>query len=210
MWSYNYTVSNDCLCHYGIKGMKWGVRRFQNEDGSLTAQGKKRYDNPSSKNKGYQFSDKKFHKGKILVTTKNGDTLSIGEEKPKAFTRFIAKHSKKVRQELENNKMCTIRDKNGKRVGDLEVYKESEDSLNVVWLGIDDSQRGKGYATAVMNGVTKFAQENNLKQITLEVPGISPDARHIYEKQGFVAGEQISDDDDVWGGLTKMVKKIRR
>lgn len=34
---YNY------LCHYGIKGMKWGVRRYQNKDGSLTELGKKRY-----------------------------------------------------------------------------------------------------------------------------------------------------------------------
>lgn len=32
----------DELMHYGIKGMKWGVRRFQNEDGTLTALGKKR------------------------------------------------------------------------------------------------------------------------------------------------------------------------
>ena len=29
--------------HHGIKGMKWGVRRYQNPDGSLTAAGKKRY-----------------------------------------------------------------------------------------------------------------------------------------------------------------------
>lgn len=32
------------LYHHGIKGMKWGVRRYQNSDGSLTAAGKKRYD----------------------------------------------------------------------------------------------------------------------------------------------------------------------
>ena len=31
------------LYHYGIKGQKWGVRRFQNKDGTLTAKGKKRY-----------------------------------------------------------------------------------------------------------------------------------------------------------------------
>ena len=32
----------DYIQHYGIKGMKWGVRRYQNKDGTLTAAGKKR------------------------------------------------------------------------------------------------------------------------------------------------------------------------
>ena len=31
------------LVHFGIKGMKWGVRRYRNKDGSLTSAGKKRY-----------------------------------------------------------------------------------------------------------------------------------------------------------------------
>lgn len=29
--------------HHGVKGQKWGIRRFQNEDGSLTEAGRKRY-----------------------------------------------------------------------------------------------------------------------------------------------------------------------
>lgn len=37
-----YTYNNDELTHWGIKGMRWGIRRFQNKDGSLTPAGKKR------------------------------------------------------------------------------------------------------------------------------------------------------------------------
>ena len=35
--------SNDYLCHYGIKGQKWGVRRFQKPNGILTPEGRERY-----------------------------------------------------------------------------------------------------------------------------------------------------------------------
>ena len=46
------------LYHYGIKGQKWGVRRYQNKDGSLTAAGKKRYDTlTSAVDKAKRFSD---------------------------------------------------------------------------------------------------------------------------------------------------------
>lgn len=33
----------DYLMHHGIKGQKWGVRRWQNSDGTLTSEGKQRY-----------------------------------------------------------------------------------------------------------------------------------------------------------------------
>ena len=44
MWQYNNTNE---LYHFGIKGQKWGVRRYQNEDGSLTPAGEKHYGNMS-------------------------------------------------------------------------------------------------------------------------------------------------------------------
>ena len=45
-----FNMNNNELYHHGIKGQRWGVRRFQNEDGTLTAEGKRRYDIEVQKN----------------------------------------------------------------------------------------------------------------------------------------------------------------
>lgn len=50
-------ISGDELRHWGIKGMKWGVRRYQNPDGSLTDKGRKRYLREDG-----TFNDKGFKK----------------------------------------------------------------------------------------------------------------------------------------------------
>ena len=48
----NYILtSNGELYHWGVKGMKWGVRRYQNKNGSLTPAGKKRRKEPSADKK---------------------------------------------------------------------------------------------------------------------------------------------------------------
>lgn len=49
---------NDYLYHWGIKGQKWGVRRYQNADGTLTDAGQKRYARDQRENAGKKKGNK--------------------------------------------------------------------------------------------------------------------------------------------------------
>lgn len=187
MWQYNYSGE---LYHHGIKGQRWGVRRTQKQLG---------HDRTKSK------FDHANELDKVVMTTKSGETLSLTRNPTPAFTRFLGRHSKKVQETLRNSDIMRITNKKGENVGELQLYKESPDSINVVWVGVDKKHEGKGYGSATMKAVTEYARQTNCKSVTLEVPGTSPNARHIYEKLGFKAEETpFTDTDDVWGGLTRM------
>jgi F0F1-type ATP synthase assembly protein I len=67
MWK---VIKEDELYHHGIKGQKWGVRRFQNLDGTLTAAGRKRYTdengNPISRQKARKQARERLRTGKTV------------------------------------------------------------------------------------------------------------------------------------------------
>lgn len=80
------------LYHWGVKGMKWGVRRYQNKDGTLTAAGKKRYDHEADKGDyNQQKADgtrfKQTKKGK--VETLKADAHRYAKEDDEALKQVI-------------------------------------------------------------------------------------------------------------------------
>ena len=79
-----YTIQNGELRHYGVKGMKWGVRRYRNEDGSLTPAGKKHVNKQLTKN-----------------ARKAGRSLATGKELHRETTRISKEFSKESREHAE-------------------------------------------------------------------------------------------------------------
>lgn len=62
-------MDNVYLSHHGIKGQKWGVRRYQTKDGSLTAAGKKRYSKDGDKKKTTPEETKEQKRARLLKST---------------------------------------------------------------------------------------------------------------------------------------------
>lgn len=81
-------MSNE-LMHYGVLGMRWGVRRYQNKDGALTTAGKKRLSKDKDK------AEKKERK----VALKNRRSLSDVDLKKKIERLKIEKEFKNLAEE---------------------------------------------------------------------------------------------------------------
>lgn len=90
-------VNADELCHHGVLGMKWGVRRYQNSDGSLTAAGRKRYTNPDG---ALNKKGKKFYAKESERLRKERKNLTAQKHTAEKFAKLDAK--RKANAELKN------------------------------------------------------------------------------------------------------------
>lgn len=77
----------DDLQHYGIKGQKWGIRRYQNPDGTRTPEGKKRYSKSGSSG--------------VKVSLRKGSKISK-EQYNKVVTNS-SKYKKQIQDDLINS-----------------------------------------------------------------------------------------------------------
>lgn len=73
-------MNSNELMHHGIHGMRWGVRRYQNKDGSLTAAGRKRINQLDSE---YQRLT-----GKKLSKSSESNTVKKTSAKPKKISEM--------------------------------------------------------------------------------------------------------------------------
>ena len=147
----------------------------------------------------------------IILRQKAPEIIELGDDVilEKAGYGIIAKllrNIKSIRKEQDKLLIYNVRMKE-ESIGFIQIYEEvPEEVLNITWLYIKPKYEGNHYATRVMKAIINKAKELGYRKLTLEVPIGSPNARHIYEKLGFIAVKEIKD--ETWGKLTAMEKKL--
>ena len=147
-------LNPDVICHHGILGMKWGIRRYQNKDGSLTAAGKKRY---------YVRPDDDGYAGNLLTKKgkkefKNKDgSWKDTPAAQKAKERYDANIKKALEKDAEKlgitNEVATILNKDYTvettkgYYGDYTTYtkKSPKDKKKAYEIKIDAEDLNKSY-----------------------------------------------------------------
>ena len=142
------------LSHHGIKGQKWGVRNFQNPDGSLTAKGRKRYLKNTTT------------KSKPKTGSKSGDNETVEQKKERILRSKSVKDLYDNTELFDNKELqdAYVRKKNERGLADLIPQEKSKFDKAMTFI----SEKGTLISNAA-NGA-KDAYENGKK--LLETLGI--------------------------------------
>ena len=148
--------------HYGVQGMKWGIRRYQNDDGSLTPLGRTRYGQKAvkeyhkstkaqlaGKNKKAEKHMEKFKKIDESLPNPKSDELAEKVEKQSFFKKRNNKDARKLSDDELNSRLSRL-----KTESDYKKYMKSTRANEDVERGKEASKQvlekvGKTTATAI-------------------------------------------------------------
>jgi membrane protein involved in colicin uptake len=146
-------MDNNELTHWGIKGMRWGVRRWQNKDGSLTPQGKKKYNSDEEKAANEKAAKEKYEADKQRAV-KSGSAEDVLKFKGDLTKAEMDSAIQRIRWEQDMSSLAakeasgkqkseTVLDKMDKVSGGLQTLSKTYNSVaNIINAFMDkDSPR---------------------------------------------------------------------
>lgn len=146
---------SDELQHWGVKGMRWGVRRYQNRDGTLTEAGKKRYAKEMEKLKAEEKMLKNKERTKAKLD-KLDELRKSNEERKKNLGEDEHKKGKKVEEKkseppkMEKKKVKDMTDEElAQRKARLQMEKDYKDLMNQT--RDTTINKAKGFVENVLN-----------------------------------------------------------
>lgn len=169
------------LTHWGVKGMKWGVRRYQNKDGSLTPAGKKRYDKEMSKLKAEEKVIKNKRKtqeklDKLDAKRKEIDDLKKGETSSASSSSGTKPKGKSIKDMSDNELQAYINRANLEKQYKQAVSAQNPEKVSKGRQFVMDvlEQSGKNIATQATTYAMGKAANKILEPIFNDPAAVNP------------------------------------
>jgi len=191
------------LKHHGIKGQKWGVRRYQYADGSLTPEGRKHYSYARNVIRNRPYTN---DVNSIVSTLSKKEKRLLGADENEDWI------NKKFDNEVLSNKAKTFVTKIGDTpVSMLEIWTNGGRTGQIAIATRNDKEyRGKGYASKEVEKAIKWVNQYGKESID-ELEWIAErsnvGSRRLAEKYGFEYNEDHRWTDDKYAVYTKTINR---
>lgn len=208
-------MENNELYHWGIKGQKWGIRRFQNSDGSLTPDGRTRYgsgDGKSGSGTSTKGSTKKKvsrkvrkQREKALEKARQAKAEKREQEKTLEEKRAHLLKSTDAKELYENRHLLTTAELNDRinRI-DMEARLNSKIVIEQKQTGLDYVNSKMSKASSTINNATNFFKsvDNAYSSVTNSAIG-----KTLAKKLGLEPPKQQFDAAALWKNRNKLTNK---